>query len=431
MVDVALPNPKSDGRLRYVFLDLNAYFASVEQQESPELRGKPVAVIPLEADTTFVIAASYEAKACGVKTGTMVRDAKIACPDIRLVQARPPVYVSYHRRVLEAVETVLPIDEVCSIDEMRFRLIGEERAPERAVALAHRLKRAIREHVGDQMRCSVGVAPNAFLSKVATELEKPDGLVVIQSHDLPDRLHSLKLTDFPGINKRMQVRLNAAGIFSSQQMCAASKQEMVLAFGGIVGERWYYMLRGEDVVRETSPRKTLGHSHVLPPELRNERGCREVLLRLIQKASARLRTEKLWAGSMSLYVHGFKKSWESRVRLSPTQDTVRLNEVFHEEWAKRDFEGARSVGVTFSELFRPEQVTPSLFDETPDRVEFNAAIDAMNQKFGKHTVYLAGMERARSSADEKIAFNKTWLFSEGKGDHEWIDTFRGLASSEE
>ena len=154
MVDVTLP---SSQLVRYLFLDLNAYFASVEQQEHPELRGKPVAVVPVQADTTFVIAASYEAKAFGIKTGTRVDEAKRLCPELILTEGTPPLYVYYHERVLEVVQKVLPIEKVCSIDEMRFRLLGEERQVDRAISLATRIKNLIREEVGTCMKCSIGV----------------------------------------------------------------------------------------------------------------------------------------------------------------------------------------------------------------------------------------------------------------------------------
>ncbi len=417
--------------LRYLFLDLNAYFASVEQQERPELRGRPVGVCPVMADSSFIIAASYEAKRFGVKTGTRIGDAKEKCPEIVLVPARPPVYVAYHKRIIEVAESVLPVEEVCSIDEMRFRLLGKECGAQMAHELAIRMKRAIQEGVGQCMTCSVGVAPNPFLAKLATEIQKPDGLVILQADDLPERLYGLKLTDFTGINRKMEARLNGAGIFDARQLLAADKHELHRAFGSIIGERWWYLLRGFDLDIETHDRKSLGHSHVLAPDLRTEQGCREVLLRLLQKASARLRANKLWTSQMTVYVGGAEKSWSVRVKLPPTQDTVTLNQYFLEVWPEHDFVRPKSVGVTFHDLREAEQVTPSLFDPTMDRAHLSEAVDEINQKFGKNTIYLAGMEKAKDSADEKIAFNKTWLFSEGKGDNVlpdggWVDTFRGL-----
>lgn len=430
MVDESLPMHFGDRRLRYLFLDLNSYFASVEQQENPELRGKPVAVVPVMAETSVCVAASYEAKAFGVRCGTTVGDARRLCPSIEILKCRPPLYVHYHKEVLRAVEDVLPIDEVCSIDEMRFRLLGTERTPKVAREIAIRMKTAIRERLGPYMTCSIGIAPNAFLAKVGTEIQKPDGLVVIQADDLPRILHRLKLTDFPGINRRMQVHLNAAGIFTTEQLCAASRTELLHAFGSIVGERWWYLLRGHDLKPDVHSRKTLGHSHVLSPERRTEEGCREVLLRLLSKASARLRSNGLWAEGMVVSVSGFKRSWQARIRMPATQDATTFTEAFLEVWPQRSFDRPRTVGVTFYDLKLNEEVTPNLFDAVPERVQLSRAIDEVNQKFGKNSVFLAAVEDVRHAAEEKIAFNKTWLFQEGKGDNEWVDTFRGHQSKE-
>jgi DNA polymerase-4 len=431
MVDVHLPIELRERPLRYLFLDLNSYFASVEQQEFPELRGKPVAVVPVEADTSFVIAASYEAKRYGVKTLTQIGEAKRLCPELVCVLGHHSMYAHYHRRVIEVVETVLPIDEVRSIDEMCFKLLKSESPREVASGLALRLKEALREHVGECLTCSIGIAPNSFLAKVGTELQKPDGLVIIEADDLPAILHRLGLTGFPGINRRMEVRLNAQGIFSSEQMCAASREHLHRAFGSVTGEQWWYLLRGFDLPQRKRQRKTLGHSHVLPPNLRTDQGCRDVLMRLLQKASARLRKENLWTEEMIVSVNGFKRSWSKRIKLPPTQDSVTLNEFFLREWPSHDYVQPKMVAVTFTRLLEYGHVTPSLFDPTLDRARLNNAVDSVNQRFGKNKVYIAGMEHAKETADEKIAFGKTELFSEGKGDNEWLDTFRGLPRTPE
>lgn len=419
MVDDSLPFEQRDDRpLRILFLDLNAYFASCEQQEDPALRGRPIIVAPVDTDSTCAIAASYEAKRFGIRTGTNVGDARRMCADLIVVPARPQLYVSYHTRVIEASETVLPVEKVASIDEMRFRLIGAEREPAQAVELAHRMKRAIREHVGEVMTCSVGVAPNAFLAKLATDMQKPDGLVVLQKDDLPGQVRHLALTEIAGINYRMKARLNGAGIFNVGNMYAASRQELRRAFGSVTGERWWYLLRGFELDEQEAPPKTLSHSHVLPPELRTEQGCREVLLRLIEKASARLRANELCTCFMSVHVKGFERSWKAHTRLDATSDTLTINDQFLRLWAEHDFDRPLRAGVVFGDLSPVKQVTPSLFDDSAQRNLLNTAVDRVNQKFGKHAIYLAGMEGARDTASEKIAFNKTWLFSEGKGDNE-------------
>ena len=421
MVDISLPILKSERRLRYLFLDFNSYFASVEQQECPELRGRPVAVVPVLTDTTSCIAASYEAKKFGIRCGTNVGEARARCPDLQVVAARPRVYVAYHEKAKEVAERVLPIDEVHSIDEISFKLLGEERNKEQACQIADKMKREIARGLGPYIKCSIGIAPNRFLSKVATDMQKPDGLVVLEASDLPQKLHRLGLTEFVGINVRMEKRLNGALIFTAEQLCAASRKELIHAFGSIIGEKWWYMLRGFDMGPETHQRRSLGHSCVLAPDMRNDDSCKEVLLRLIQKASARLRSEDLWTEAMDIDVSSQVRGWNTHVKVPPTQDTLTLNEHFLKAWESHSFQQPRKVGVTFTNLRKAEHVTPSLFDPTYDRMLLNRAVDTVNQKFGKNTIYLAGMVHARDAADEKIAFNKTWLFQEGKGDNAILD----------
>lgn len=400
--------------LRVMFLDLNSYFASVQQAERPELRGKPVGVCAVQADSSFLIAASYEAKAFGVKTGTRIGDAKRMCPGLILVSGGHRIYSQYHDRILDAVETVLPIDRVCSIDEMQFRLIGKEQQPDEAEKLAMRMKKAIWEQVSPAIHCSIGVAPNGFLAKLATDLQKPNGLVFIHGHELPDRLAPLGLTEFTGINRRMEARLNAKGIFSAADLIKLSRTELTAAFGSIWGERWWYLLRGYELETKTGENQSLGHSHVLPPDLRTDQGAREVMLRLIQKASARLRASGLYASSLSLHVRGIRRSWDAHTRLSPTHDSVRINSEAMRLWEKRDFDVPTQVGLTFRELLPLEQVTFSLFEEgQPDNERLNQAVDVINHKFGKNTIYIAGMHQAKDTAEERIAFQKTSLFDEG------------------
>jgi len=129
--------------LQYLFIDFNAFFASVEQQENPELRGKPVVVLPVMAENTACIAASYEAKKFGIKTGTSAKEARSLCPEIIILAARPSLYVQYHNRLIEAVESCIPVHTVKSIDEMACELSGSQKLKENAIALAQKIKRAI------------------------------------------------------------------------------------------------------------------------------------------------------------------------------------------------------------------------------------------------------------------------------------------------
>ena len=177
--------------LRSLLVDFNSYFASVEQQVEPRLRGKPLGVVPMLADTTVCIAASVEAKTFGVKTGTKVGDAKKLCPGIELVIARHEIYIEYHHRAVAVVDSVVPVRAVLSIDEMDCELTGRWREPDRAMATARKVKAALASQVGECLRTSIGIGPNTFIAKTASDMMKPDGLVMIQKSELPDRLFDL------------------------------------------------------------------------------------------------------------------------------------------------------------------------------------------------------------------------------------------------
>jgi DNA polymerase-4 len=172
-----------------------------------------------------------------LKTGTLVREARRLCPALVAVQANHRLYTDYHQRILKAVDTCLPIEKVCSIDEMACRLMGTERQVPAARALALKVKRALRDQVGECLTCSIGIAPNVFLGKVGSDLQKPDGPVVITKNDLPDILLGLELQEIYGIGARMEQRLHRAGILTVAQLWNATPFQLRRVWGGINGLR--------------------------------------------------------------------------------------------------------------------------------------------------------------------------------------------------
>jgi DNA polymerase-4 len=398
--------------LRHLFIDMDSFFASVEQQDKPRLRGRPVAVIPTDARTTACIAASYEAKRKGVKTGTPVWEAEKLCPGIEFVVADHKRYVIMHNRILAAVRTVLPIDRVMSIDEMSCRLTGPDRDPLRAAALAGQVKWAIREMAGDYMRCSIGCGPNVLLAKVAADMKKPDGVTSLTDADVPHALHRLKLTDFPGVGPRMERRLKLLGIFTVEQFCAAPAKTLAQVWGSkLLGERWFRLLHGEEVADAPTRRQTVSHSHVLPPALRTDAGAYGVLMRLVHKAAARLRKIGYWCGSVSVggsFVGadpGDAVWWDESVRVPRCQDTPAIVAAAAGLWARR-MSGLTpfKVGVVLGELVPARSATPSLFDEDRKGEDISRALDGVNAEFGASVVYLGAMWGMRDAAPSRVAF---------------------------
>jgi DNA polymerase-4 len=388
----------------WLFLDMNAFFASVEQQERPELRGRPVAVVPLLSDSTCVIAASYQAKAFGIKTGTNVGEARRLCPNLVLVEARHRPYREYHRRIVEVVEQCIPITHVLSIDEMYCRLWENERSLQKAVDLGRAIKAEIRKQVGECLTCSVGLGPNPFMAKMAAEMQKPDGLVTITQADLPEKLFRLSLRDFPGIGRRMESRLNAAGVYTTEQMYALSKSQMRAIWGGVGGEAWWRLLRGEAVGEPTTARRSVGHSHVLSPELRTPAGGALVARKLLEKAVERMRGMGYCARNLDIALRApGGKRWHAHARVSPVQDTVSFFGLLDSLWDP-PFGNPMQVSVTLGDLVKSEDVIPSLFDGEGERRVLSQVVDKINRQFGRDSIGLASVLPLRKAVEDKIAF---------------------------
>jgi DNA polymerase-4 len=392
--------------IKYLFIDMNSYFASVEQQLDPGLRGVPVAVAPVDAETTSAIAASYEAKKYGIRTGTKIGDARRMCPDLRVVPARPKVYVGMHHQIVQAVESVLPVASILSIDEMACRLMGDHLRVETAIEVGKRIKRAIREKTGVWMRCSIGIAPNRLLAKVAADMQKPDGLTVLRREDLPGKLLDLKLTDFPGIGPRMEKRLNVAGIADVRQLLALTESQLARVWGSrVVGGAWYRRLRGEDVPDGPTRTRSVGHSRVLDPKSRNDRDARAILVRLIHKAAARLRHVGRCAGSVRLSVSFLgREKWKAGHRIEPCQDTLTLIREIAALWDRRPAGTPLKIGIVFADLVHERNVPRPLFGGDDRLRDLARAMDEANAKCGRYAVYFGGMHGKGDAVSTRIAF---------------------------
>ncbi len=413
-------------QVNWLFVDMNAYFASVEQQEQPQLQGKPTVVVTVDTDATVCIAASYEAKAFGVSTGTSLGEAKKKCPGLNVVEARHEIYVDYHNQIKDAVESCLHVSKIVSIDEMECRLLGRERYPDNARALAQKVKQAVRS-VGECLRCSVGLAPNRFLAKTASNLQKPDGLVTIIPSQLPEVLFRLKPRDLPGIGGRMEQRLLSQGITTMEQLWQLDIDQMTKLWGGVVGTRFWMKMRGDDFDDRATQRSSIGHQHVLPPELRTRDQAVAVGKKLLHKAAVRLRQARLATSGMAIFVmfskdqasrnknedqstywlHHGRPVWEAKLRFPSCQDTMTLVNVFQEAWKKCPAFRPVMVSVVLIDLVPEDMQNLTLFGEMHGEQRFHRlaqAMDAINAKYGSTTLYLGGIHDVRKSAPPRIAF---------------------------
>jgi DNA polymerase IV len=438
------PASGPEDRFAFLHIDLNSFFASVEQQLHPEYRGKPLAVVPTMADTTCCIAASYEAKALGIKTGTQVGEAKKICPSIILIAGNHADYAKYSHDIAAAVELACPVSHTPSIDEMVCQLIGREQEPPRARQIALAIKESIYKNVGVALRCSIGMAPNRYLAKIASDMQKPDGLIGLLPSQLPRAIAHLELRDLPGVGARTEARLHKKGIITMQQLLDLDRSGMHGLFDSVWGDRMYHWLRGAQTesgdgnnVAQAEVQKSLGHSHVLAPEHRSQRGSWAVAHKLLHKAAMRLRMEKFYTGSLSVSIRyqltreqaetraelggregkvkrhysGIKNSgWGMEARFRDCQDTLTLLEILRSLWAQRpqgpEFNRPFFVGITLRNLIPEDEHQAELFADPGNRAQLSTTMDKLNLKYGHTTLHFAGMLPARDSAPTRIAFTQ-------------------------
>jgi DNA polymerase-4 len=390
--------------LRWLFVDMNSYFASCEQQLIPELRGQPVVVAPVMTDSTCAIAASYEAKALGIKTGTPIWEAKKKCPDLKIVQARHKLYVEIHHKFVAAIESCVPVEKIVSIDEVACRLDKIQCEPDQAKALALQIKARIRERAGDYLKCSIGLASNQLLAKLASDMQKPDGLTILHPDRMPQAIVHLKLRDICGIGRNMETRLTCAGIHTMEQLWQADVQALRRVWGGIYGARFHALLHGADITGPAkAPTRSMSHQHVLAPAERSKANALTVMRQLTVRVGQRLRDEDMYASRLYIHAkllpHGY---YAEEVTFQETQDTSLLLSAMMKLWAQMPDIKPLRVGVTVCGLATQEAHQPDLF-ATPRPTHLMRAIDVLNEKFGRGKV---GFGTAMPAMGSKIAFSR-------------------------
>lgn len=374
-------------------------------------------VAPVMAESSCCIAASYEAKAFGVKTGTRICDARVMCPGIAIVESKPPEYIRYHHRIIEAVEDCIHVEAVLSIDEMWAWLPYNLREAATVEGIGRRIKETVARNVSPFIKVSVGAGPNRFLAKTASKMKKPDGLFIIEEKDLPQVLHPLKLRDLNGIARSMETRLHAAGVHTVAELCAASKPVLRRVWGGVLGDRLWYLLRGEEIPDLVSARKSIGHSHVLPPDSRHPDKAWPIICKLLHKACERLRSHELLAGSLAMQLAFLRSDpWSVEVRLGETDSTLALMRMLDRLWRERPELGRPilQVGVVLSRLCEKTNHTPSLFETVAETMasfdnekhkRLDETIDKLRARYGRKVVYFGGIQESREAAPMRISFS--------------------------
>jgi DNA polymerase-4 len=380
---------------RRLFIDFDSFYASVEQQDNPEYRGKPIIVVPVVSDYTCAIAASYQAKRLGVKTGTRVKTAKEKIPGLFICGARPKRYVEVHNQIVEILSQHFKKIQVLSIDEMACEIDEDDDFDCEMIAAL--LKLDIQEKLGEHITCSIGVAKNVFLSKVAADMDKPNGFTAL-GQKAQEQLETLGLTDLPGIAEKMEARLNKSRIKTIEDLFNTEELKLKKAWGSVIGARWYHMIRGslqcDYGLSDNEIPKSFGHTHVLPPAKRDDAGSFEVFEALLFKGLERLNKHRIGAKRVSIYLSWRNTETKRRgtyKKSSPiaiaSMDYTYWSMIANELWKQLPPLDLKAipllVGIRFTRTMKQEDINLQLFDldffpqyevkemyEVPDRISF-------------------------------------------------------------
>lgn len=399
-----------------LYIDFDAFFANVEKQLRPELRDRPVGVIPLASQHTSLIARCYEAKAAGLRRGMKVAEARRLCPDIALPVARHDEYVKLHQRILDTVSRYVPIKKVWSIDEVECALIGSER--DKCIELAEKIRAGLRADIGPYVTPSIGLAPNQFLAKVAAELDKPQGFVILRPDILPGPLLRLPLTDLPGISRGIEARLIKAGVNSVEQLWNLAPKQARKIWGSVEGERFWAQLRGYDAPRPATVRRMFGHGRMLSQEWREPGNARDCLRLLTAKAARRLRQEGYMARRISIGLSTpDRRYWTQESRFAAARDDhtflTAACRLFDEGAARLKAKRIQKVSVSLYGLRRSGQVCDDLFMSHQEREDgtrwesLTDTMDALNARYQACVVSIGMHRQPRGGyAGAKIAFGR-------------------------
>ena len=368
---------------------MNAFFASVEQQSNPELRGKPIAVIGA-AKRTVLTTCSYEARAFGVKTGMNTWEARQKCPQLIFVVGNNRKYTYTSTQIIMIMREYTPLVEVFSIDEAFLDVTGCLSLFGSAERIVHLIKARIKHQFG--LTCSVGIAPNKLLAKLASDMQKPDGLTIIRPQDVAAVLERVPIKDLCGIGAKTNQQLSNFGIKTCGELGRYPVEILKRKFG-VTGERLHLMGQGRDdspVVpdEEAEEVKSVGHSTTLDKDLTERSDIRMYLLQLSEMVGRRARRYQVAGKTVTLTVRYQDFTTFSRQE-SRTVHTNNSEEIYQAALKILDgidlVQPIRLLGVKISNLRQHTEQLP-LFPAERKKALLASAMDQVNNKFGDFAV---------------------------------------------
>jgi len=389
-----------DGKLmkrKIIHVDMDAFYAAVEQRDNPELQGKPVVIGGRAKSRGVVSTASYEARKFGIRSAMPLIEAYHRCPQAIFL---PPNLVKYRwvsQQIMEIFSEFTPLVEAISLDEAFLDVTGTERLFGEAVVIAKRIKKRIKDELN--LTCSIGIAPNKFLAKLASDLEKPDGLVVITEDDIQSKVWPLPVGKVWGVGYKTAQRLEEFNIKTIGDL-AGTHVDLLARILGNWGLEAHKLANGIDN-RPVLPEReahSIGHEMTFDVDISDKEILTRILLELSQNVGFRLRRAGLKGRTIVLKLRfaDFKTITRNHTRLEETNfDDVIFEEslnLFQSNYSGQ--ESLRLIGVTVTGLVKENEVSKqfTLFSDNDDKFEeLYKTLDQINIKYGKNTIIRASL----------------------------------------
>jgi len=383
-----------------ICIDMDAFFASVEQKTNPRLRGKPVAVIG-SGTRTVITTASYEARVYGVKTGMTVYEAKKLCPHIIFVVGDNERYTDTCRRLEEIYKRFTPQVEIYSIDEAFLDVTGSHHLFGGPEKIGTDLKTIIRQQFG--INCTIGIGPNILIAKLASDISKPDGFRWVKEDEVGDLLEGMPVEELWGIGPGIKKRLASLGIRTCGELGRAHLEVLRRNFG-IIGVTLKAMGKGiyeRPVIGHEDEPKSIGHSMTLPKDIYKREEIESYILQLSEMVGKRARRYG-YAGkviSLTIRYKNFETYTKQKAIPFYTNDT---HEIYHYALAILDSiklkDSIRLLGVRLSNILK-ESGQMTLLDDMEKRKSLLKAMDVVCDRYGDHALvwasYLRRLERPK------------------------------------
>jgi len=392
-----------------MYLDLNSCFASIEQQANPFLRHKPVAVAAYDTPNGCILAASIEAKRLGIKVGLRVKEGRLLCPGLIVRSPDSDKYRAIHLAFRKLLSDYTPKIVPKSIDEFALDFTGTPAFQRGLFIVGREIKERIKAEIGDYLTVSIGLGPNRFLAKTASNLHKPDGLDEINETNYQAIYQNLSLMDLCGINRQNTIRLNLAGIYTVTDFLNADIPTLRAAFHSILGYYWFLRLRGWEIDNVDFDTKSFGHSYSLPKPLTTPEELAPILSKLVEKVGFRMRRAHFQAKGvyLGLLFHDYQYFHEGKSLDQPIFDSRDIYRTAFRLLSHSPHRlPVRNLAVSCFHLSPRSTLQLDLFNDVQRQKNLVTALDDINDRWGNFVITPAIMANTEDFVHDRIGFGQ-------------------------